>query len=253
MDDQEAVKVDLQRRSGRRLAGVFAFGDSDALNDELLAFVTAGTKRATAGALDELETSVDPFPAPGMHWGLLDGRGEGRFVMETTEVRVGRLDSVDPSFAWDEGEYDRTLEDWLEGHRRYFSRQGVADPDALEVVFERFRIVWPKEDEVTWLAEGVREAGIDDRAWISMQFPQQDGERRPEDGMDATGLPALIAERDGVPVGLLRFRPQPGGIVRVAAIETTEHDTRIAEALETALGRLADQTGWSEILRPSSQ
>ncbi len=68
-------------------------------------------------------------------------------VLRTTELRVGPLSSVDEQFAWDEGEYDRTLETWLDGHRSYFRRSceriGLEFSDDLEVCFERFRVVWP--------------------------------------------------------------------------------------------------------------
>jgi uncharacterized protein YhfF len=57
------------------------------------------------------------------------------------------MSSVDAQFAWDEGEYDRTLESWLDGHRRYFRRAcaalGIDYSEDIELVFERFRIVWP--------------------------------------------------------------------------------------------------------------
>jgi uncharacterized protein YhfF len=59
------------------------------------------------------------------------------------------LRRVDAQFAWDEGEYDRTLESWLEGHRRYFGREceriGIEFSDDVEIFFERFRVVWPPE------------------------------------------------------------------------------------------------------------
>ena len=81
------------------------FGDSAALADELLGLVLAGTKRATAGLVAD--------------------------------------------FAWDEGEGDRNRDSWLRGHERYFRRtqaaRGEEWSDDLEVVFERFRVVWPPE------------------------------------------------------------------------------------------------------------
>ena len=44
---------------------------------------------------------------------------------------------------------DRSLESWLDGHRRFFRREceriGIAFSERLEVVFERFSIVWPPE------------------------------------------------------------------------------------------------------------
>jgi uncharacterized protein YhfF len=134
----------------------FAFGDSPELADRLLAYVLGGTKRATVGTPDEAG------PEAGQVWGVLDGAGELRCAIRTVETRLGRLDTVDVAFAWDEGEGDRTIEDWLEGHRRYYRRNGVDDPDALVVVFERFEVVWPVADRAEALVPGVREAGFDE-------------------------------------------------------------------------------------------
>lgn len=80
---------------------------------------------------------------------VLDGDGDGRplAVVRTTDVRVGPLSSVDDSFAWDEGEGDRTRAWWLDGHTRFFTRQcaalGLTFSDDIGVVFERFELVWP--------------------------------------------------------------------------------------------------------------
>ncbi|MGY1672617.1 ASCH domain-containing protein [Geodermatophilus sp. SYSU D00710] len=125
------------------------FGDSRSLADELIALVLAGTKRATAGLAGDFAREEEPLPRIGGYWIACDGDGRPRAVLRSTELRVGRLDSVDDAFAWDEGEGDRTREDWLRGHLRYFTRTlaalGQAWDDELEVVFERFRVVWPPE------------------------------------------------------------------------------------------------------------
>lgn len=115
------------------------FGDNAEMADALAALVLAGTKRATASPV------VEGVPPSDAHWVLLDGRGEAVAVVRTTEIRLGRLDSVDESFARDEGEGDRTREWWLDAHRGFFSRRlpEVADLDALPTVFERFTVVWP--------------------------------------------------------------------------------------------------------------
>jgi uncharacterized protein YhfF len=240
---------DLARRSGYDLAGAFAFGDSPELADELLAFVARGSKRATAGSVAELEASDEPFPEPGLCWGLLDGQGIGRFVMQTTEVRIGRLDSVDAAFAWDEGEYDRTHEDWLEGHRRYFSRQGIAEPDGLEVAFERFRIVWPIEDAPVWLSDGVREIQVADRPWVGRLLRDRHGAAPTVAGefVDPCSLPGLVAEQDGVPAGVLTFRPRPGGVTDVVTVDVVEGGDDRRAALLTAIERLAVQEGWTRL------
>ena len=125
------------------------FGDSADLADELLDLVLHGPKRATAGAVAEFRHAGEALPRIGDHWVVHDGAGVPRVVLRSMELRVGPLDSVDEAFAWDEGEDDRTRESWLDGHSRYFRRTlgriGVEFTDQIEVVFERFRIVWPPE------------------------------------------------------------------------------------------------------------
>jgi len=78
---------------------------------------------------------------------MLDGEGRPRFIWRTSEVTIKPLSPVDDSFAWDEGEGDRTREWWLDAHRRYFARQtsreGFDFHDEILTVFERFEAVWP--------------------------------------------------------------------------------------------------------------
>nr|WP_205860718.1 ASCH domain-containing protein [Phycicoccus sp. HDW14] len=125
------------------------FGDGPRIADELLAYITDGPKRATAGLVASYEHDGDALPRVGSHWVACDGSGAPRVVLRTTELRVGPLSSVDERFAWDEGEGDRSLAYWLTEHRRFFGREcermGIGLSDDLEVCFERFRVVWPPE------------------------------------------------------------------------------------------------------------
>ena len=125
------------------------FGDSAALADELLGLVMHGPKRATAGAVADYLHAGELLPRIGDHWIVHDGAGAPQVVLRSVELRLGPLDSVDDAFAWDEGEDDRTRDSWLDGHSRYFRRTlgriGVEFHDRIEVVFERFRVVWPPE------------------------------------------------------------------------------------------------------------
>lgn len=125
---------------------VVAFGDSPEMADELADLVLHGPKRATAGLLRDFDH--EPMPVLGGHVVFVGGDGTPRGIWRTTEVRIGPLDSVDDAFAWDEGEGDRTRDDWLDGHRRFFARQaereGFAFSDDIETVFERFDLVWPR-------------------------------------------------------------------------------------------------------------
>jgi uncharacterized protein YhfF len=125
------------------------FGDSAELADELLDLVMHGPKRATAGAVADYVHAGESLPRIGEHWVVHDGSGAPRVVLRSMELRIGPLASVDEAFAWDEGEDDRTRESWLDGHSRFFRRTlgriGVDFHDQIEVVFERFRVVWPPE------------------------------------------------------------------------------------------------------------
>ena len=125
------------------------FGDSAELADELLGLVMHGPKRATAGAVADFQHAGEDLPRIGGHWIVHDVAGAPRVVLRSVELRLGPLDSVDEAFAWDEGEDDRTRESWLDGHTRFFRRSlgriGVEFHDRIEVVFERFRVVWPPE------------------------------------------------------------------------------------------------------------
>ena len=109
----------------------------------------AGTKRATAGLVVDFAHAGEPLPRIGGHWIACDSAGQPRAILRTTELRLGPLATVDDAFAWDEGEGDRTRASWLAAHLAYFTRtldaRGSAWSDDLDVVFERFAVVWPPE------------------------------------------------------------------------------------------------------------
>lgn len=119
-----------------RTLPTFSFGDGPELADELAALVLSGVKTATCGHADGPEPE---FPV-GARSVMLDGSGRPRAVIETLEVSLRRFHDVDASFAHDEGEGDRSLESWREGHRRFFERAGVFAEDML-LWCERFRVV----------------------------------------------------------------------------------------------------------------
>ncbi|MBR0692429.1 ASCH domain-containing protein [Bradyrhizobium lablabi] len=113
----------------------FAFGDGPALADELLDLVIRGVKTATCSTEDEPNTST-----PGERWIVLDGRGEPRCIIETTEVSYRRFGEVDAAFAFEEGEGDRSLDHWRNAHRNYFGRQGKFC-EGMMLMCERFRLI----------------------------------------------------------------------------------------------------------------
>jgi uncharacterized protein YhfF len=153
---QKSEKTAACWNSFRRASGlttdhyeVVSFGDSPAMADALADLVVNGPKRATAGLKRDFELSGEPWPVVGGHVVVVDGQGEPRCIWRTTEVTIKPLIEVDAQFAWDEAEGDRTLADWLDGHRAFFQRQagreGFVFHDRIETVFERFVVVWPQQ------------------------------------------------------------------------------------------------------------
>ena len=129
------------------------FGDSAALADELLGLVLSGRKRATAELAEEFAARGDALPRVGSHWIACDSTGAPRAVLRSTELRLATFDEVDASFAYDEGEDDRSLASWRTEHARYWTRGCAArgavwSPDQ-EIVLERFTVVWPPEVAAT--------------------------------------------------------------------------------------------------------
>ncbi len=123
------------------------FGDSRELADELCDLVLEGRKRATAGLVADYEREEVPVPEQGRHFIVADGAGESRCIVRTTDVRIGPVSGVDDAFAWDEGEGDRSRAYWLSAHRSFFGRRcadlRISYHDGLDVVFQRFEVVWP--------------------------------------------------------------------------------------------------------------
>jgi uncharacterized protein YhfF len=143
----ETLPADHPHRSAGYTA--WAFGDGPELAQELADLVVAGIKSATASLAQAYEIDNEPVPQPGDLSVILDGDDQPVCIIETTEVRQSRFGDVDAQFAWDEGEDDRSLASWREGHIRFFTRAcqeyGCTVDDDLLVVLERFRLVYRRE------------------------------------------------------------------------------------------------------------
>jgi uncharacterized protein YhfF len=114
----------------------FSFGDTPGLADELLELVLVGKKTATCWAASEGDKRVEA----GKQWIVKDGQGRPRAVLETVELTRRRFGDVDPAFAFDEGEGDRSLTYWRQAHTRYFTRRGEFS-ETMQLYCERFRLV----------------------------------------------------------------------------------------------------------------
>lgn len=126
---------------------VTTFGDTPQLRDEFAGLVLAGRKRATAGLALWYGQEREMAPKSGEMEIFTDGADMPRGVIRITEIRVGPLASVDDDFARDEGEGDGSRDYWLAVHREFFARElaaeGLALADTVQVLFQRFALVYP--------------------------------------------------------------------------------------------------------------
>lgn len=123
------------------------FGDSPELAHQLVELVLHGPKRGTAGAGWAVDREPELGAVPYGYSVVTERDGTPRCVIRTTTLERKPLNQVDAQFAWDEGEGDRTLPDWLDGHRAYFQREcaaeGVPYSDDMAVQLERFELLYP--------------------------------------------------------------------------------------------------------------
>jgi uncharacterized protein YhfF len=127
-----------------------AWGDSPVLADELGTLIAKGTKTATCSALWEWEAEGNPIPQVGLVTIVLDGAGTPLCIVETTEVTIRAYNEVDAQFAYEEGEGDRSLEAWREGHWRFFTRSlaniGREPSPDMPLVCERFKVIYTSDN-----------------------------------------------------------------------------------------------------------
>lgn len=133
--------------TAERPSDVSAFGDSPQMADALLELILSGRKTATCSLARWYRgPDAEPLPRPGNLALVLDGQDQPRCVLRITAVDIKPVREADAKFAWDEGEGDRTLEDWMQGHcafwQREAEREGFIFSTEMDAVFERFELAW---------------------------------------------------------------------------------------------------------------
>jgi len=78
---------------------------------------------------------------------VADGTGEPVCIVETTWVAIKRFAEIDAPFAYEYGEWDRTLETWRqrcwEINAERCRRLGREPTEEMPLVCERFKVVYP--------------------------------------------------------------------------------------------------------------
>jgi uncharacterized protein YhfF len=124
---------------------VFHFGNTPELAANLAHLVVKGVKRGTTGWTAAAEREGAAIPHAGMVSIVTDGFGYALCAIRTERIEHVRCGDIDATHAWVEGQGDRTLEDWRDGHLRYFhaeaARYGLTFTEDAMLFFEHFRVL----------------------------------------------------------------------------------------------------------------
>ncbi|WP_406039302.1 ASCH domain-containing protein [Micromonospora sp. NBC_00898] len=118
-----------------------ALGTPGELRATLNTLVLAGVKTATAGLISEYAQENEELEQVGERLALVDDHDALVAVVEVTGVEVVRFAGVPWDFARSEGEGDRSIEEWRDGHGAYWARQGTPVTEDTQIVCIRFRLV----------------------------------------------------------------------------------------------------------------
>ncbi|MGC1209989.1 MAG: ASCH domain-containing protein [Micromonospora sp.] len=118
-----------------------ALGTPGELRTTLNTLVLAGVKTATAGLISEYAEENEELEHVSERLALVDDHDALVGIVEVTGVEVVPFADVPWDFARSEGEGDRSIEEWRDGHRAYWARQGTTVTDDTQIVCIRFRLV----------------------------------------------------------------------------------------------------------------
>src|SRR5262245_42457248 len=133
--------------AARRFYEVFRIGNTPEGADEGAALITQRVKTATSSLLWEYSAADKPLPEVGSLSIVTGGDGDPVCVVETTEVHIRGFAEVDAAFAYDYGEWDRSLKTWRARCCEFYvpccHALGKIPTPQMPLVCERFTVVYP--------------------------------------------------------------------------------------------------------------
>jgi uncharacterized protein YhfF len=116
-------------------------GTPGAMRQRLNQLILDGHKRATAGLLIEYVRENEELESEGELLALVDDETRRIATVVVNEVETVPFIEVPWRFAQAEGEGHESLDEWREGHRRFWSAEGDTVDDQTPVVLIRFEVV----------------------------------------------------------------------------------------------------------------
>ena len=120
---------------------IIEFGSVGASRDKLLNFIFNGSKRATAGLLQDYEDDGEPLEDIGEVLVVVGNQSEEVGRIRITKIEVKSFIDVPDEFALAEAEGDLTAEDFRNSHRAFWSEYGIKVQDETKVVLLYFELL----------------------------------------------------------------------------------------------------------------
>jgi uncharacterized protein YhfF len=131
-------RVTVDETDGLR---VLEIGTPGAMRQRLNGLILEGRKRATAGLLLDYVREDEELESVGERLALIDDDARKIAVVEVVHIDTVPFGEVTWKFAQSEGEGDESLEEWREGHRRFWASCGEDVNDLTPVVLISFELV----------------------------------------------------------------------------------------------------------------
>jgi uncharacterized protein YhfF len=116
-------------------------GSPGVMRQRLNQLILDGHKRATAGLLVDYVRENEELESVGDLLALVDDESHRVSTVVVVEVATIPFIEVPWRFAQAEGEGDESLEEWREGHRRFWTDYGETIDDHTPVVLTWFEVV----------------------------------------------------------------------------------------------------------------
>lgn len=124
----------------------WSFGDNKELADELVDIVVRCEKTATTSLYCLYEMENENLPKVGDLGIVTDFDENAKCIIRTNKVSVLPFSEVSSEFVYKEGEGDKSLEYWREGHIDFFNRLleglNMSFSEEMLVVCEEFEVVY---------------------------------------------------------------------------------------------------------------
>ena len=127
----------------------YYFCDNEKDADECAELVRLGIKQATTHSLVGLQINQEKLPVIGDLAIVTDWHGVPKAITKTTKVEIVKYKDITATYAFIEGEGERSLDYWKEVHWAYYTREwkeyNLEPTTDMELVCEYFETIWPMQ------------------------------------------------------------------------------------------------------------